>query len=127
MAAKEPRQVIEEFTRLFSSGDVQALVNECYEENAMFMPEPGQPTISGKAALRGALQAFVDTKGNLKILASTAHENGDIALTHTHWRLDIPGAEAMEGQTAEVVRRQADGTWKYVIDNPWGSAVLGGA
>lgn len=29
------------------------------------------------------------------------------------------------GATAEVVRRQADGSWKYVIDNPDGSALLG--
>jgi len=35
------------------------------------------------------------------------------------------GAEAMEGVTAEIVRRQSDGTWKYLIDNPWGGAVLG--
>ena len=47
-------------------------------------------------------------------------QNGDIGLTHTHWRLDIPGSEAMEGVTAEIVRRQSDGTWKYLIDNPWG-------
>ena len=27
--------------------------------------------------------------------------------------------------TAEVVRRQDDGTWKYVIDNPDAAGVLG--
>ena len=29
-----------------------------------------------------------------------------------------------KGVTAEIVRRQPDGTWKYAIDNPWGGAVL---
>jgi ketosteroid isomerase-like protein len=127
MAATAPSQVIEEFARLFAAGDIEGLVNACYEDDAMFMPEPGTATISGKAALREVIKAFVDTKGTLKILATSDFQNGDIALTHTHWRLDIPGADAMEGQTAEVVRRQPDGSWKYVIDNPWGSAVLGGA
>jgi hypothetical protein len=28
------------------------------------------------------------------------------------------------GATAEVVRRQADGTWKYIIDNLDGRALL---
>ena len=31
----------------------------------------------------------------------------------------------MSAATAEVVRRQADGTWKYVIDNPDAAGVLG--
>jgi ketosteroid isomerase-like protein len=26
----------------------------------------------------------------------------------------------MSGRSADVVRRQADGTWKFVIDNPRG-------
>jgi ketosteroid isomerase-like protein len=27
----------------------------------------------------------------------------------------------MSGQGQEVVRLQSDGTWKFVIDNPWGA------
>jgi hypothetical protein len=41
--------------------------------------------------------------------------------------LDIPGSDSTEGTTAEVVRRQADGTWRYLIDNPFGGAVLDAA
>jgi ketosteroid isomerase-like protein len=31
----------------------------------------------------------------------------------------------MEGKGFDVMRRQSDGSWKMVIDNPWGTAVLG--
>jgi hypothetical protein len=31
----------------------------------------------------------------------------------------------MEQESAEVIRRQADGTWMYAIDNPWGALILG--
>jgi hypothetical protein len=31
----------------------------------------------------------------------------------------------MEGTTSDVLRRQGDGTWLFVIDNPWGAGILG--
>jgi len=26
---------------------------------------------------------------------------------------------AMAGKAIEVVRRQADGTWRFIVDDPW--------
>ena len=31
----------------------------------------------------------------------------------------------MEGATSDVLRKQPDGRWLFVIDNPWGAAILG--
>jgi ketosteroid isomerase-like protein len=31
----------------------------------------------------------------------------------------------MEGTSTEVIRKQADGRWLFVIDNPWGVGILG--
>ena len=36
------------------------------------------------------------------------------------------GDDEMSATTAEVARRQADGTWRYLIDNPHGAGVLAG-
>ena len=124
MGATEPEQVIEHFCELFNSGDLDALVNSLYEDDAVFIPSPTDAPVSGRGSVADSLKGFLATGGKVSVLATSAVRNGDIALTHTHWRLDIPGAEAMEGVTAEVVRRQSDGTWKYVIDNPWGGTVL---
>src|SRR4029450_10309582 len=48
----------------------------------------------------------------------------DLALTTSKWVLEGIGADGkparMEGQSAEVARRQPDGTWLFVIDNPYG-------
>jgi hypothetical protein len=27
----------------------------------------------------------------------------------------------LEARNADVLRRQQDGTWRFVIDNPWGT------
>ncbi len=96
MAATEPGHVIEQFTRYFNSGDIDGLAS-LYEDGAAFIPEPGT-VVSDTAGLRSALQ----------------------------WRLDVPGGEPMEHTSAEVARRQPDGTWKYALDNPYGGEVLGG-
>jgi ketosteroid isomerase-like protein len=56
--------------------------------------------------------------------SKTLVEAGDIALTASRWRLAGTGPDGnpvnMNGESAEVCRRQADGTWRLVIDEPWG-------
>jgi ketosteroid isomerase-like protein len=54
---------------------------------------------------------------------------GDIALSIATWTLKGTGPDGkpiqMEGTTTDVLRRQADGRWLFVIDNPWGQGILG--
>jgi hypothetical protein len=52
----------------------------------------------GTAAIRDSLRWFLDRRGEITL---------DTKL--------VLGAT-----TAEVARRQPDGTWQYVIDNAWG-------
>ena len=125
MGATEPTQVIEQFMKYFNSADVDGLLDNVYEEDVVLVPAPGGDSISGKAAVREVLQGFLGMGGSMTLLGATAFQNGDIALTHSQWRLEVAGSDPMEATTAEVVRRQADGTWKYMIDNPWGGGVLG--
>ena len=46
-------------------------------------------------------------------------ENGDTALVVLDWQIARAG---MSGTATDVARRQPDGTWKCVIDNPHGGA-----
>lgn len=127
MAATEPEQVIDQFCKLFNSGDLDGLIENLYEDDAVFIPSPTDAPVSGKASVAEVLKAFMATGGTISVVATTTVTKGDVALTHTHWKLDIPGADAMGSVTAEIVRRQPDGTWKYAVDNPWGGNVLGAA
>lgn len=64
---------------------------------------------------------------DVKKLAETA----GIALTTSKWVLEGTGPDGKplrtEGQSAEVARRQPDGTWLFVSDNPFGLQLAEGA
>jgi ketosteroid isomerase-like protein len=55
-------------------------------------------------------------------------EAGDLALYLGRWTLrgtDPAGKSVMlGGESADILRRHADGRWLIVIDNPWGAQVL---
>jgi uncharacterized protein (TIGR02246 family) len=123
MAATEPGQLMGQLAEFFNAGDLEGLAS-LYEDGAVFIPEPGT-VCSDADGLRAAFQGFLDTKGTLTVGSTSAVVQGDLALTHGHWRLDIPGGEALEHTSAEVARRQPDGTWRYAIDNPYGGDILG--
>ena len=42
------------------------------------------------------------------------------------WNLKGTGPDGsaveLSGESVEILRRQADGTWKFIIDSPWGLA-----
>jgi ketosteroid isomerase-like protein len=125
MAATEPGQVIHEFAVLFNKGDLDTIIAEMYEDGAVFNPSPADEPLVGKAAVAEALRHFLSFNGTINILGTRTVQNGDIALTQTRWRLDIPGGEPLENVSAEIVRKQPDGSWRYAIDNPWGALIVG--
>ena len=122
MAARKPEEVDKAFAQAFSSGDLEALV-ALYEPGATLVPQQGQ-TVTGTDAIREALQGFLSLCGEFRIEVKSVVHAGDLALVRSDWSLvgTAPGGcmVNLAGRGAEVVRRQPDGTWRYVIDNPFG-------
>jgi ketosteroid isomerase-like protein len=105
------------FSALFNAGDIDGLV-ALYEPDATLNASPDGP-IRGHEAIRAALNGFLALGGKMSIKTVAAFEGpGGIALTQGEWELK-GGSMELKGKTAEVLRQQADGTWRYVIDNPW--------
>src|SRR5262249_44230024 len=127
IVAAQPEHVIDEFVKFFNGKDLDGILDHLYEDDAVLVPQPGPGSVSGRAAIREVLEAFLAMGGTMSVIAAAAYTHGDIGLTHTHWRLDARGGDPMEARTAEIVHRQPDGTWRYVIDNPWGANVLDAA
>jgi uncharacterized protein (TIGR02246 family) len=125
MGVHDPKQMHESFAKYFNSQDAEGLLS-LYSDDAVLVAAPDAPA-AGKAAIKEALSGFLAMKGTMEFVAEAEPViSGDIALTHAKWKLTLEDGQAMEGSTAEVLRKGADGTWLYVVDNPWGTSVLDG-
>ncbi len=122
MAAREPKQVQQLFAERFRAGDLDGLI-ELYEPDAVLVVQPGQ-VVRGTDAIREALGGYLALKGDFQLQPPQIVEAGDLALLCAQWTLDATGLDgqplALRGATADVVRRQADGSWRFAIDNPFG-------
>jgi uncharacterized protein (TIGR02246 family) len=123
LAATEPEHIHGLFEQAFNAGDVEALI-ALYEPDAALVPQPGT-VVEGTAAIRDALRWFLDRGGQITLDTKLVVRVGDLAYLANRWSLT--GATMPDGSpaelgatTAEVARRQPDGTWRYVIDNAWG-------
>jgi ketosteroid isomerase-like protein len=123
MTAKTPAQLHEAFVQHFNNADLDSLIS-LYEPTATLLPFPGEP-VSGHAAIRDSLGQFLALKGHMDLKIDRIVLAQDIALLFSSWTLNGTGpdgtAVAMAGQTSDVARRQADGSWLFVIDNPQGA------
>ena len=101
-----------------------------YEPGAMTVPQPG-PAVSGQMAIREVMTAFLALKPQFGLQLRKAFQANDIALLFSTWTLtgtdpNGGGPVEMAGQTSDVVRRQPDGTWLFVIDVPFGAEAAAG-
>jgi len=119
--AKSPEDITRLFVERSNAGDADG-VAALYEEDAVFPTPHG--TSTGHDEIRATLKAYLDSGAKLAFGESLVFSAGDLALIHTAWTMQMPDGSAPAGATAEVVRRQSDGNWKYVIDNPDGAALL---
>jgi uncharacterized protein (TIGR02246 family) len=121
MPARSPEQLDKLFVEKMNAGDLEAVV-ALYEPDATLAPQPGQMA-AGTNAIREAIRGFIAMKPRFSATAKPTVRAGDLALTGLAWNLHATGPDGkpveMNGHSAEVVRRQQDGTWKFVIDNPW--------
>jgi ketosteroid isomerase-like protein len=106
----------------FDAGDVDGML-ALAEPGSAFVPQPGV-VVTGDA-YRDALSGFVSLglPISLSLRHSLVHE--DTALLVYDWRIAGTASDGnaveLTGTTADVARRGPEG-WRFVIDNPFGTA-----
>jgi uncharacterized protein (TIGR02246 family) len=121
MPATQPEDMPAAFEKAFNTGDISQIL-ELYESDAVLVPEPGK-VVHGTSAIREALSGFLALKLPIHLERKRVLVMGDVALVSSSWKMSGTGPEGsavdLGGNTTEVIRRQTDGTWRYVIDDPF--------
>jgi uncharacterized protein (TIGR02246 family) len=121
--AATPEQVLESIVTGINSGDLESLMS-LYESDAAFATQPGS-LAHGAPGVREALSGFISMNGRLDLDVTRVLEVDDLALVIGVWSFDGTGPDGepvrLEARNADVLRRQRDGSWRFVIDNPWGT------
>ena len=122
MPARTPGECDRLFEEHVNAGQVDPVV-ALYEEGGSLVRHDGG-VATGHAAIREVVARLVAIQPRLRnnvVRVVTAGE--DLALVYNDWSMSAKGRDGkpMEraGKAVEVVRRQADGTWRFVIDDPY--------
>ncbi|MFJ3307450.1 SgcJ/EcaC family oxidoreductase [Streptomyces sp. NPDC086549] len=115
--AETPEAVATLFMEYLQAGDLEGLVS-LYEPNAHFVPEPGRHVV-GTEAIRHALRQLIDSGAQLKLELRDIRVVDDVALVSNTATLTGPTPEPVVSNTSEILRRQPDGGWVHVVDDPF--------
>jgi uncharacterized protein (TIGR02246 family) len=113
LALKDIHPAVE---RAVNNEDVEGFLALYAPDACMVLPDGS--TITGHEAIRELATQLVAMKGRMKVRTRYVIEAGDLAILSNEWTLTTAG-ESMSAITGEVARRQPDGGWLYVIDNPY--------
>jgi len=127
MSANDPEELPRLFAERANAGDIEGLI-ALYEDGATLVRADGVPA-SGAGELRESLEGLLAMTPRILARGSRAVRAGDIALMSSSFHMTLgpqgDNDSGFEGSSMEVARRQPDGRWLYVIDDPASASRFG--
>lgn len=122
----EIQSTIDAMVAAFTAHDIDGII-ATYEPSAVVVGQPGVP-VGGTPALRELFAQFIAINPKFTFTAHDIVQAGDIALHFNVWKMTgkAPDGTSVDqgGLSVVVLRKQSDGRWLMVIDNPYGDALL---
>ncbi len=107
----------------FATGS-SAVVDRFYEPDAILVPQPGMP-VSGTDERAAAYRHLLGFGVPMVAETRQLYVAGDIALSIVDWSMRGTARQGypldLSGAAADVLRRGADGRWRYLVNNPFGT------
>ncbi len=115
------RAVDSAFVAAANAGDAEKVAAVYADDGAVLAPN--LPPQKGRAAIKSFWGGFLDAYTvRFEVVSDTIEGRGDLAYNQGHYRFTavpkakgVPGV-ADEGKFVEILKKQPDGSWKYVVD-----------
>src|SRR6516165_5773528 len=121
----EPEGIVASLVERFNSGKVSAMMG-LYAPEAVFIAKDGR-TVTDHTEIAAELERDLSLGLPLEAKARHVFVADDIAQIVLDWSIDGTGPDGkhvhLGGSASDIVRRSADGLWRYLIDNNLGTAV----
>lgn len=113
-----PQDMNATFAQAFNSREIDRLL-ALYEPNAVLRTQADTAhDHRGHASIVEALAPLLAVPGTMTSDNNFCLRVGDLALLRADWVLRSPQGQVLaQGSSAEVLRRQDDGSWCYLIDH----------
>lgn len=123
---QEVIDVILKMTTAFHDKDISGVMAS-YEPGAVIVFEPEKP-VSDRAAIQDGFFGFFAVNPKFEYAGHEVFINGNLAVHFAPWTMTGKAPDGtpitQSGLSVAVLRRQPDGRWLMVFDNPFGQHLL---
>lgn len=126
MNTHNPLRTVEMMTEAFQNSDVDAVMRT-YESSAAVCFEPGV-VCEDHSVIREMFTQMAQLRPQFSYAGHEVIAVGDLAVHIAPWKMAATAPDGShiedQGLSVAVLRRQANGEWRMVIDNPHGGRLV---